>query len=93
VDDSAKAVLELLGDPKDVDRDLQSYRKTAQVLSSDQPRLIDQYPKQWVAVYQERVRASGKTFASVMAEIDKKGLPRAHVIVRYIDRNQRTMIL
>jgi len=28
-----------------------------------------------------------------MAQIDKKGLPREHVIVRFIDRNQRTMIL
>lgn len=93
MDASHQAVLEQLGDPKDVERDLRSFRSTARVLSSSHPRLIDRYPKQWVALYRGRVRASGSTFASVMAQIDKKGLPREHVIVRFIDRNQRTMIL
>lgn len=93
MDGSALAVFKQLGNPKDVDRDLQSFRRTAQLLSSRHPRLIDRYPKKWVAVYRGQVRASGKIFASVLAEVDKKGLPREHVIVRFIDRNQRTMIL
>ena len=93
MDRNAQAVLEQLGDPKDIDRDLRSFRRTAQVLSSNRPRLIDRYPKQWVALYRGRVRASGNTFASVIAEVGKKRLPREHVIVRFIDRNQRTMIL
>lgn len=93
MDDNVETILELLGDPKDVDRGLQDFRKAAQVLSSRHPRLIDRYSKKWVAVYRGQVRASGKVFASVLAEVDKKGLPREHVIVRFIDRNQRTMIL
>ena len=93
MDRSNQAVLEQLGDPRDVERDLRSFRRTARVLSSSHPRLIDRYPKQWVALYRGRVRASGSTFTSVMAQIDKKGLPREHIIVRFIDRNQRTMIL
>ena len=93
MDRNARSVLEELGDPKEIDRDLRSFRRTAQVLSSNRPRLIDRYPKQWVAVYRGRVRASGGTFASVIAEVDRKRLPREHVIVRFIDRNQRTMIL
>ena len=93
MDRNAQAVLGELGDPKEIDRDLRNFRRTAQVLSSNRPRLIDRYPKQWVAVYRGRVRASGGTFASVIAEVDRKRLPREHVIVRFIDRNQRTMIL
>ena len=93
MDRSVQPVLEQIGDPRDVERDLRSFRNTARVLSSSHPRLIDRYPKQWVALYRGRVRASGSTFAAVMAQIDKKGLPREHVIVRFIDKNQRTMIL
>jgi hypothetical protein len=93
MDGSHQAILEEVGDPRDVDRDLRSFRNTARILSSSHPRLIDRYPKQWVALYRGRVRASGSTFAAVMAEIDNKGLPREHIIVRFIDRNQRTMIL
>jgi len=93
VDRSVQAVLEQIGDPRDVERDLRSFRRTALALSSNHPRLIDRYPNQWVALHRGRVRASGRTFASVMVQIDKKGLPREHVIVRFIDKNQRTMIL
>lgn len=88
-----KAVLRQLGNPADIDRELQSFRRGAKVLSSEHPRLIDRYPKQWVAVYRGKVKAHGRTFRSVLQQIDQKGLPREHIIVRYIDKNQRTMIL
>ena len=86
-------VMEQLGSPKDVACELQSFRRAARVLSSNHPRLIDLYPKQWVAVHRGKVRASGKTFRSVMTQVDEKRLPRGSIIVRYIDRNHRTMIL
>lgn len=86
-------VMEQLGSPQGVDRELQSFQRTARILSSSHPRLINRYPKQWVAVHNGKVRASGRTFNSVMTQVDKKGLPRARIIVRYIDRNRRTMIL
>lgn len=86
-------VLEQLGNPADVDRELRGFRRAARVLSSKQPRMIDEYPKQWIAVYQGRVRVRARTFRSLMLQVDNKGLPRQHIIVRFIDRNQRTMIL
>ena len=91
--EATKRVLELLGDPSGVDRDLQAFRRSARVLSSRHPRLIDRYPKQWVAVHQGKVRAQGKTLRSLLAQVDKKGLPRERLIVRFIDKTQRTMIL
>ena len=86
-------IKELIGDPKEIDRELEEFRRAAKTFSSDHPRLIDEYPKQWVAVYCGKVEASGRTFGSVMAQVDRKGLPRERVIVRFIDRSQRTMIL
>ena len=91
--EATKGVLKLLGDPRSVDRDLQVFRRSARVLSSRDPRLIDRYAKQWVAVYQGKVCAQGKTLRSLLAQVDKKGLPRERLIVRFIDKTQRTMIL
>ena len=88
-----QVILNKLGNPADIDRELQSFRKSARVLSSHHPRLIDRYQKKWVAIYDGRTRAQGRTLQSALRQIDRKGLPREHVIVRYIDRNQRTMIL
>jgi hypothetical protein len=89
----AREVLNLLGDPKRVDRELQLFRKAARVLSSNRPRLIDRHPKQWVAVHEGKVTAQAKTLQSLLTQVDRMGLSREHIIVRFIDRTQRTMIL
>lgn len=88
-----QAIIEQLGDPAQVDRELRTFRKAAQVYSAKHPRMIDLYPKQWIAVYQGRVRAHRRTLQSLLAEVDKKMLPREQIIVRLIDRSRRTMIL
>ena len=89
----SKAILEQIGDPRVINEELESFRDAARTLSSKHPRMIDKYPKQWIAVYRGKVRAQGSTFWSLMDEVDKKKLPREQVIVRYIDKNLRTMIL
>jgi len=93
IDTKERYILEELKNPVDVDRGLQSFRKSVLALSSDRPRLIERYPKQWVAIYKGEVQAHGKTFLSVLRKVDRKKLPREHVVMRFIDRNQRTMIL
>ena len=89
----AQDILQLVGDPSQVDRSLQTFRKAASVLSSDHPRLIDKYPKQWVAVHNGEVKAASTTFNGLLRQVDEAGIPRSETIIRFIDRNQRTMIL
>ncbi len=86
-------ILKQLGNPADLDRELESFRRSARVLSSHHPRFIGRYQKKWVAVYDGKTKAQGRTLQSIWRQLDKQGLPREHIIVRYIDRNQRTMIL
>ena len=88
-----REILELIGDPNEIDASLSAYRESAKRLSSDSPRMIETYPKQWIALYDGAVKAQGNTFETLMFQIDKKGLPRRELVVRFIDRNQRTMIL
>ena len=88
-----KSVLEKLGNPSRIDKELHSFRKSAMVLSSQHPRLINRYPKRWVAVYNGKIIAVGRTLGATLRLADRRGIPREHVIVRYIDKNQRTMIL
>jgi hypothetical protein len=79
--------------PVRLNRDLQRFRKAAQALSADHPRLIDKYPNQWVAVYDGKVAAHASTLPAILAKIKRKRIPQAHTIVRYIEKNKRTMIL
>jgi len=80
-------------DPARLNRDLQRFRQAARALSSDQPRLIDKYPDQWVAVYRGKVAAHASTLPAILAKMRSKRIPKAHAIVRYIEKNKRTMIL
>jgi len=88
-----KGILSLIGDPQEVDRELTSFQRTASVLSSEHPRLVDEYPQRWIVAFEGKIRASGSTLTSVLEQADAEGLPRDRIIVRHIDKNQRTMIL
>lgn len=89
----AETILKQIGDPREVAQGLWDYRNAARVLSSQHPRMIERYPKQWIAVYKGKIAVSGRTLRSVLEQADKRKLPREALLVRFIDRTQRTMIL
>ena len=94
MDTKTKALVrEQIGNPREVARQLRSFQRAARVLSSRQHHLISRYPNQWVAVHKGGVQATGRTLRSLLAKMDRVGLPRHETIVRFIDRNQRTLIL
>ena len=90
---TVKQVKKLIGNPADVDKELESFRRAANMLSSKNPRMIDQYEKKWVAVYRGKVRAHARSLNALVAKIDQNNLPRHHLIVRLIQKDRRTMIL
>lgn len=91
------AVLTVLKDmderPRDMARSLRKFHRAERVLSDDHPRLIDQYSDQWVAVSDGAVIAHGTDLNKVLRQVDNKGVPRSDIIVRFIERTQRTLIL
>lgn len=93
---SQEHIRSMIGDPKVVGRELRSFKRSARSLSSDHPRLIDKYEDEWVAVYRGNVVAHAKTLASMMRRLDaldKRRVPRRQIIVRFIARSPKTMIL
>lgn len=79
--------------PSSMARSLRAFQRSARVLSNNHPRLIDEYPNQWVAVADSTVVAHGNTLKQVLKQVDTEGISRTDVIVRFIDRTQRTLIL
>ena len=86
-------VHELIGDPRKVAEDLQTFRETAMRLSSRHPRMVERYPDQWIALHSGEVKAYGDSLDAVLREIDAMGLSRDQTIVRFTDKEPRTMIL
>ena len=79
--------------PETTARFLREFQRSARVLSRNQPRLVDEYPDQWIAVSDGTVVAHGDKLDKVLRQIDQKGIDRSDVIVRFIERTQRTLNL
>ena len=84
---------QIIGDPKQLDAELQEFRKDSKLLSSRRAKLLSKYPKRWVAIYRGIVQADARSLNEVLSKIDDLGLPRDKVIVRYVDKDIRKMIL
>lgn len=82
-----------LGDAKQISDELRCFRKSALVLSRSRPRMIEEHPREWVAVYDGKVRASDRSFKRLLRKIDGEKIPRGEVLIRFIDRTQRALIL
>ena len=92
--DPENPILSSLGrDPKEVARGLREFTKSAEMLSNDRPRLINERPLQWVGVYRGKVSATADDLSSLMEELERRGIPLGDTIVRFIEKNQRTLIL
>ena len=92
--DQGNPMLTRLGSaPKEIARDLREFSKSAEMLSNDRPRLIDEHPLQWIGVYRGEVSAKAEDLQSLMEELESRGIPLGETIVRFIEKNQRTLIL
>ena len=88
-----KIASQLGATPRQMDRELRSFSRAARLLSSNHPRLIDQHPKEWVGIYDEKICATAKSFNALIARLRKEGIAPNDAIIRYIDTSGRKLIL
>ena len=80
-------------DPEEIAKGLQEFSKSAELLSNDRPRLIHEHLLQWIGVYRGEVSAKADDLEALLEELKKQGIPLGDTIVRFIEKNQRTLIL
>jgi hypothetical protein len=87
------SIKEIIGDPASLDAELQEFRQNASLLSSKRDHLIGKYSKRWIAIYDHQVKADGISLNQLLGKVDELHIPRDRVVIRYIDKNARRMIL
>lgn len=80
-------------DPEDIAKGLREFSRSAETLSNNQTRFVSEHPSKWIGVYQGQVSAKADDLSSLMAELERQGIPLGDTIVRFIEENQRTLIL
>jgi hypothetical protein len=91
---SEHEMLELLGgSAAQIGENLGQFRKSAQLLSSDEQGVVDDYQLQWIGVYQGKVVASGETLESLMSQLQRNNIPSQDTLIRFVDKEERVLIL
>ena len=80
-------------DPEEIAKAIREFSRSAEMLSNDSPRLIDEHPLQWIGVFRGEVSAKADSLETLMKKLQKQSIPLGDTIVRFIDKEQRTLIL
>ncbi|MHB8636748.1 MAG: DUF5678 domain-containing protein [Fimbriimonadaceae bacterium] len=88
-----RKVLKGVLEPRTAAKLLRSYEKSAQVFSSDSPRLIDLFPNEWVAVYDGEIVGHGKNRRNLLRQLKRTNIPTNFVMLKYIAKKHHIMVL
>lgn len=80
-----RELLTMLGDPGIIAAQIDAFTRSADWLSSQHDRLVNEHSQQWVAVYDGELRCSANTLDDLIAAIEAAGLPRGEVVIGHIE--------
>ena len=78
--------------PEDVAKSLHDFAQSSDLLSKDR-QLVKRYAQKWVGVCSGEVKAAEDDLDSRLRMLDGQGVPRSDTVVRFIEKEQRTLIL
>jgi hypothetical protein len=91
---SGQGTLKMLNrDIREIGEALGNFSTSAQIFSSDNPRMIDLYENKWVGVYNGRIEAVADTLDKLLEQVEDKNIPAGNTVVRFINREPKTLIL
>ena len=72
--------------PEDIARGLRESSRSAEMFSTDRPRLVDEHPLHRIGVYRGEISATAEDLPSLMEELERRGIPPGDAIVRFIEK-------
>lgn len=76
-----------------VQEGLERYRADALYFERERPRLLEQHPDSWVAVYHQQVVGVAKSLPVLIAQLKRRGIPRDKAFVEYVAEQEALLIL
>ena len=88
-----REAIEEMGGADRVHDEIVAYSRRVQRLDARWKQLLEEYPDKWVAVANDEIVAVGNTLDEVLRATDEQGVPRADVVVEFLDTNPISLIL
>ena len=89
-----RSIDDIIGDPQAAYVGLVAFQESARaILSTPGQDLPALYPDKWIAINNGQVQVFADTMDGVLNAIDRRGIPRADTIIRFITKEPRKFIL
>ena len=72
---------------------LREFTKSAALLSRIHPRLIEQYPSQWIGAYLGKIEANADSLDELIEQLKRKGIRPGDIVIKFISEERRIWIL
>jgi len=76
----------------EVRRELQRFHSDVEYFDAHYQEFLDEYPEQWVAVYNQQVVGACPEFYPLLKELKKKGVPSEKVVIERVTREEKVWI-
>ena len=77
----------------DVKTELQKFAKDGQFFDAHYEELLEKYPEQWVAVFDEQVVGAGFDFDQLLDDLKARGLPLGRTVIEKVTAENEVWIL
>lgn len=74
-------------------KELQRFQRDIDYYRTHQEELLQQYPDQWVAIFNEQVVGAATDLDQLLGEIKGKGVPIGRSLVEYVTTKAEILIL
>jgi hypothetical protein len=73
--------------------ELQRFKKDTAYYEAHQDELLEKYPEQWVAIYNQKVVGASSDYEELLDYLQAKGYSVGHVLVQHLTRHDELLIL
>ena len=78
---------------KELQAELQRFKRATAYYEAHREELLEQYPEQWVAIFNQQVVGASPDFDQLLDDIEGKGVRVGQVLVEYLTRKDELLIL
>jgi hypothetical protein len=76
-----------------VQQELERFTSDAQYFDQHRRELLQAYPERWIAIYNHQVVGAAKHLKRLVAQLERKGIPRGRAFVDYATEREDLLIL
>ena len=77
----------------EVQAEMEQFEKDIGYAETHREELLNQYPEQWIAILSQQVVGASTDAYQLIADLKKRGIPTAWVVVRHLTRQEELLIL